>query len=253
MVKRSINWLFRSFTPYVVGMLLGMGFFILLLRFMDAPGGLLQSAPGLSDDMEWLAKFLKPLDHSEPELALPHPEEKVATEEIRFTSLDEKEVPIVQGREFAPATDAPSAVTTTQSLPSREETTEVTPSPTMISAVSNPSTPSPKPPTPRESRKEPANKQRNLKGTNAAVSPMNIRIETCGAPPTRPGPEHERYLACLWRRNCQIRLDNYQKMIYQGLKSCPEHTIHAQTCRNFYRSLQLQNPPQICDQTWLGR
>ncbi|MEO5328447.1 MAG: hypothetical protein H7829_09395 [Magnetococcus sp. THC-1_WYH] len=229
-MMRFLKWLFHSLTPYLVGVLLGIGFFILLARFIGSPGKLLQSAPDLSQHVAWLSGVMNG---------------KVAS--------DTSEVKVETVR-IAPKQGIPEDATVAQSHASSEisphqETTTPTP------AVSLPQPASPLPLSGQKYTPVQTHSSGDHRGdgVDATHGPTMIIIEECGLPPMRPGLDQERYMACQWRRNCQIRVDNYQKMIAQGLQGCPKNTTHAQMCRNFYRSLEMQNPPQACDgPPWYG-
>ncbi|HIJ85139.1 MAG TPA: hypothetical protein HPQ00_13180 [Magnetococcales bacterium] len=235
MIRRFLNWMFRSLAPYLVGVLLGVGFFVLLIRSMDGPGGLLQSAPGFAGHvgrfslgvMENISDLRGMLSSTDPAAEVLDAGGKTALDVVGGGKGLEW---VQDGMPVADSVSVPMPVV-------------VPPQAVMAKAESHPVAKETK--AIRDalpSADDPVRKEFKPRG----------KTEDCGFPPLRPGPDQERYMACQWRRNCQVRLENYQKMIDQGLRGCPENTTHAQMCRNFYRSMQLQNPPQVCDRPWPG-
>ncbi|MBF0110329.1 MAG: hypothetical protein HQL76_14255 [Magnetococcales bacterium] len=262
MIGRCIHWFFRSVTPYLVGMLLGIGFFVLLLRFVDAPNGPLQSLPRFSEETEWLSMMLKRFEHLDfpdavtaidPGIMQDNHQDRVSASPANEESSETlSEAPLLS--------PSPPAASATPSTPVA-----------MTGGLSGDTPPVPRrqnvtpslqdPPSGRSVREMAVAKasapvepdEQNTKGKPVFAPPANNARERCGSPPRWPGPDQERYLACIWRRNCLIRLENYQKMLEDGLKNCPQQSTHAPMCRNFYRSLQRQNPPQLCDTPpWSG-
>lgn len=233
MIIRFLRWLFRSFTPYLMGILLGIGFFVLLARFIGSPGKLLQSSPDLSQHIAWLSGAVVGDKHGNRD------QESGATGVIAPTS------PVAPNRvstENNKSGDIANT-TTTQSTSGSETLPHRPVAPPATAATGSLELSQPPP--------EKVGVKKSSGATNIPKPVVNI-IEECGPPPMRPGLDQERYMACQWRRNCQINVDNYQKMITQGLQGCPENTTHAQMCRDFYHSLERQNPPQACDGPWYG-
>ncbi|HAT50186.1 MAG: hypothetical protein HQL07_19190 [Nitrospirae bacterium] len=246
-MMRFLNWLFRSLTPYLVGILLGIGFFVLLARFIGAPGKLLQSTPDLSQHVAWLSGVMGGEMHGN------------GGGESGISRVKGETSPGVPGDVLPARGGGVADPSATVLVPNSGPETLSHPKVAVSVMALRPSQLASQPPS--EERRSPVRDHGSGGGVGveggghgaASVSNPVVKIEECGPPPMRPGLDQERYMVCQWRRNCQIRMDSYQKMIAQGLRGCPENTTHAQMCRNFYHSLQMQNPPQACDgPSWYG-
>ncbi|MBF0414445.1 MAG: hypothetical protein HQL79_01610 [Magnetococcales bacterium] len=258
MIKRLLYWIFHSVAPYFVGIGLGVAFFVMLIHYLDSHGTLLQSAPELAERLEqWtgsdttaekekLQSFhaipTTTLHKSEAEANIPNHSGQVAGKHHG------------NGNGEPGMNVASSSSTMGQRVPQHVDNTPTTKTQQASgrddSAVHTDAMPSLKEgPSPRSPATHPGANE----GRAAAANQAKTRIEECGPPPPPgPNPGYERHMACQWRRNCQIHLENYQRMIEEGLRACPTHTTHAPMCRNYYRSLQMQIPPQACDWPRLG-
>ncbi|MEO5364390.1 MAG: hypothetical protein H7838_12295 [Magnetococcus sp. DMHC-8] len=72
----------------------------------------------------------------------------------------------------------------------------------------------------------------------------------CGTPPTRPGRSMDQYLACQWRADCLSRLDRARGMIERDKRRCPTVGNDAQACLAYYHALELQYHPSLCGGGW---
>lgn len=244
MLIRLVRWFFRTVTPYVLGMLLGIGFFVALIRFLDAPGGLLQATPGIKRPVEYLTGVVGKMTN---------------TEETAEWTENSKIVGSGGDAIVPPSTGDGTSGTSgnTGDVVDRDDARK-----SLAAEVSNPSFSGDGQKKTVAHVKEPTNGKNSRPGMGSAGSfggipspptlPSRGKIEECGVPPDRPGVELERYASCQWRRNCLLRMDNFEKMIARGLKECPENTSHAQICRSYYHSLQMQVVPHACDYPWPG-
>ncbi|MBF0436100.1 MAG: hypothetical protein HQL77_12110 [Magnetococcales bacterium] len=265
MIKRFLYWIFHTVAPYFVGIGLGVAFFVMLIHYLDSHGTLLQSAPGLAERLEqWTGSEAA----AEKEKNQSH--QTIPTTTLH-TSAANAHIPghsgQVAGKHHGdgngePGTNvAPPSSPVGQRVPQHIDNAPTTKPQQALERDDTTMHPSSMPahregPSPRSPATNPGTNDARAAAANRAFPVANqakTRIEECGPPPLPgPNPDYERHMACQWRRNCQIHLENYQRMIEEGLRACPTHATHAPMCRNYYRSLQMQIPPQACDWPRLG-
>ncbi|MBF0140648.1 MAG: hypothetical protein HQL74_10255 [Magnetococcales bacterium] len=257
MIKRFLYWIFHSVAPYFVGISLGVAFFIMLIHYLDSHGTLLQSAPGLAERLEqWTGSDAA----AEKEKLQPYP--AIPTTTLHKSEADAN-IPVhsgqVAGKHHGDGNREPGMNVASSSsamgprVPQHVDNAPTTKSQQALERNDRAVYTSAKPTLQGEQSAPHSPPHPGANEGKAAANQAKTRIEECGPPPPPgPNPGYERHMACQWRRNCQIHLENYQRMIEEGLRACPTHTTHAPMCRNYYRSLQMQIPPQACDWPRLG-
>lgn len=232
MITRFFHWVFHTVAPYSVGIGLGVAFFFVIIHYLDSHGSLLQSAPGFTERSDPLAGTNVAAPKEKPQSPTP-PAPTLNKEETR---ANKPELSNPSTTEHAKILLQPT--TGTQQTLARDEWQPKAPA---------------KPPAPYPAAiQETSNRKATI---NKGVPPppgrpanqVKRKVEECP-----PGLSYEHQMACQWRRNCQIHLENYKKMIENGRNACPTHAMHAPMCRDYYRSLQMQIPPQACDQPRFG-
>ncbi|MEO5353762.1 MAG: hypothetical protein H7835_11210 [Magnetococcus sp. XQGC-1] len=266
-----LKWIFKHFTPYIAGMLIGVGFFFLLVY-------LLPMLPEVSLH-DWSTVAAK------KEVSLPLPAQSGA-------------VVAPPAAAVAPASPTGAGVTGGTS----EQSPKVTPTQPPLVASAPPVAPmppvasappvAPMPPVtsaPPPSQQAPRfaeagsvlseHPNRGAASADIVVTeqPLDSELERdpvemvvprqspakpsagkyqesarpdCGAPPMRPGRQMDQYLACQWRADCLNRLDRARRMIEQDKKRCPTVGGEAQSCLAYYHALEQQYHPSLCGGGW---
>lgn len=224
MVIGILKWIFKHFAPYVAGILVGVGFFFLLLYLLP----MLPDVPVL----DW------PMGPANKEVALPAPIRTTQTEAPAPATVSPS---VVGAKPVAPVTppdtrQASQVVKTAgpdrrveeESLSAAMATeqpieTELDSDPVEVPIAPPPSKPAAQ------------------KKTSAQEAKSD-----CGTPPMRPGRSMDQYLACQWRADCLNRLGRARSMIEQDKRRCPQGGAEAQSCLAYYRALEMQYHPSLC-------
>ncbi|MBF0285897.1 MAG: hypothetical protein HQL51_15720 [Magnetococcales bacterium] len=217
-----LTGLWRAVRPYAAGLLIGVVFSIALLDWVK------QAEP----DFPRLAPRAASNPGESPPVAKKSTPE-VATPEVASVPLPPKSgdasppVPAAAAKQspiLAPAPPADSAPRADPAPTAREPQVESPlPAPLPVEAHS-PTT-------------EPGKNQ------------VTVFDQTfCGPPPPQPGFGMNHYLACVWRNQCLMRANKALRMIEEGRSRCPGNGPNAQSCQNYYRSLESRYQPSMCSQ-----
>lgn len=226
MVIGLLKWIFKHFAPYVAGILVGVGFFFLLIRLLP----MLPDAPVLDWPMGDANKEVSlplPTETTQAVAPIPAPippSEAKAEERAPVVPPEARQVPpvadaVLPGRGVEVA-DMPAAMATEQPIGAELDSDPVE----KLSAAVPPA--------------KPVEQQKS--------SAQQVAQSDCGTPPMRPGRSMDQYLACQWRADCLNRLGRARSMIEQDKRRCPATGNEAQSCLAYYRSLEMQYHPSLC-------
>lgn len=235
MLIEMLKWISKHFVPYLIGVMVGIGFFFLLVRMLP----ILPEASILSWPMSFTSTPLTAVSNPQPE----KPKEVVAEQnstEINATPPIETETKVTQNAsnpEDLLSRDAHSGTEQGISIetehPSTESMTQTT--------EENKSLFTP----PKQS--QPVSDQPIPLSVHEAPTETHPKGNNCGTPPNQPGRAMDQYLACQWRNNCLNRLSRARKMIQRDKTLCPVSGINAQSCLAYYHSLENQYHPALCN------
>ncbi|MEO5339072.1 MAG: hypothetical protein H7837_00945 [Magnetococcus sp. MYC-9] len=243
MLTGFFKWILKHFMPYIAGVLVGVGFFFILVELLPMMSAL--------PEIPALDRFLSP---PKKEVSVPLP-----TEPATMTAI----TPPAPATPPAPRVVAPAVPERVVEVPPSEP---VVPSAPPVAVVSDqgvaPAAPNQgAPQTEMRASRQPQESAeldrdplemvpaRAASGKPAAVRPVRESAPTadCGMPPSRPGPRMDQYLACQWRADCLNRLARARGMIEQERRRCPSGGSDAQACLAYYRSLEQQYHPSLCN------
>lgn len=232
-----LKWIVKQFAPYVAGILIGVGFFFLLVYLLP----LLPEAPVL----DWS------LLTARKEVSVPVPPAQSGS--------------APEAGKAAGATDGvsrpPQGVAATQPTPPSQPTAPAQPMASAQPAPKFAEAGSVMSESPAQSdvvaTEQPLDSELERDPVEIAISsappakpaadkPQEGTWGDCGVPPARPGRLMDQYLACRWRADCLSRLDRARRMIEQDRKRCPTVGGEAQSCQAYYHSLEQQYHPSLC-------
>ncbi|MBF0455221.1 MAG: hypothetical protein HQL72_10455 [Magnetococcales bacterium] len=242
MVFQFFGWFFRTFTPYLLGVCIGVGFFFLLVKFVSGPQGLM-----------WETSLLS---QSESVTAAEHISEPV--EEGEALSTSPAAATSLLSQPVEPPTPPPetgkSSVMVSSFVNTHEEKTKQEP----VAPLSSKQEASPLH-IPRETLTEPPKKEQRPKAVvpsassqpkAAPASPSTTEYVNCGYPPRFSGPEMDRFLACQQRNACLSVQTRGKLMLEQQRNNCVMSGQDPVVCRDYYAanspyySLESCNRPQ---------
>ncbi|MBF0401636.1 MAG: hypothetical protein HQL90_12830 [Magnetococcales bacterium] len=282
MLIRLLKWILKQFAPYVAGILVGVGFFFMLIYFLpmlptvsvlDWPTGLAQKEVAL------------PVPTQVPQRVAPVSETVSPSATVDAAPAPAAAPSVAAPSVSAPSAAAPSAAAPSVAAPSVSAPSVAAPSVTMSAvgqgsqkAVSggggdpvltdqemgnmpaalateqpigaeldrDPVEMVPVTPTPPKTTAQESPAQRVVQN-----EPRPVAQNECGTAPMRPGPSMDQYLACQWRADCLNRLSRARQMIAQEKRGCPTVGNDAQSCLAYYHALEMQYHPSLCG-GWSG-
>ena len=232
MLIEILKWISKHFVPYLIGVLVGIGFFFLFVRMLP----ILPEASVFSWPSSFTSATVTSVFNPQPETPKNVATETNATQQATTeTEVTQKaadpEDPISQNVH----SDTEQKVSTpTETKPPAGESMIQT-------AEENKSLPA----TPKQSL--PVFDKPSQLSTHEVPAQTHPKEGSCGTPPDQPGRTMDQYLACQWRNNCLNRLSRARKMILRDKMLCPANGINAQSCLAYYHSLENQYHPALCN------
>ena len=238
------KWIFKHFTPYIAGILVGVGFFFLLVYLLP----LLPEVSVLDWSMVSAKKEVSLSLPTQPGSAVaPLPAAVPAGAAVTGGIAEQPQKPTATQSPPAPPQVATQSPQTPQQAPRFAEAGSALsempnrgPVPPDIIATEQPLD--------SELERDPVEMvvpRQSPAKPSAGKQQEDGRID-CGTPPMRPGRQMDQYLACQWRADCLSRLDRARRMIEQDKKRCPTVGVEAQSCQAYYRALEQQYHPSLC-------
>jgi hypothetical protein len=222
MFFRLFGWFFKTFTPYILGVLIGVGFFFLLLRFTAGPVGM--SWNGDNKTNNTTVEATKQTPTPVKDIAVPNSVivknsammdkiNSVAKSQAKFRAEYQAKKELKKA-----AVKKPSKTTTTNNL-----------------AVGKPDEIVVK------------TKQATTVAESSPENQVDITAKNCGAQPRYAGVERNRFVACQWRNNCLATRLNSLAMLTQGRKNCVMSGRNPVACRDYFDSMERRNSLESCN------
>ncbi len=272
MLHQLFGWLFRTFTPYLLGVCIGVGFFFLLIRFTSGPDSLVWNYAG--------AGFSKAQDANQDAVA------ETAPEPVKPTAAVET-APAVAEPAFAPVQSSPVAAIQPPPPAAQEPPQEVP----VISVAAKPEPPvapqqqvddgpvksafndayqahraqhgavTPPPVKPElfvDESVAVAEAERSVvaktpvESAPAPAAPKSDVQVNCGTAPRYPGPEMDRFMACQWRNNCLANRTRTLAMLAQGRNECVMSGRNPVQCRDYFAAIEKRTNLESCNNPQAG-
>lgn len=276
MIFQFFGWLFRTFTPYLIGVCIGIGFFFLLIRYISGPEGLVAvnkkfAAVEVLEVAKVNASSIENRSLPQPVVAVVPPVvenvvETVADPETNDlqdevdvvveavdTDVVEAEAPDIaedslQESVAAEYSDSTSSNDSDEDLQAPELSA---PSGDLMLEASTPA---------YEIDESVYSQNSNLlqdearpAATVATTSDEEQPVD-CGRPPRYPGPgpELNKFLACQWRNNCLASQAKAKAMLVHGRENCVMSGGNPVACRDYFDSLKGRYNPEVCSNPQAG-
>lgn len=237
-----IKWLLKSVGPYVVGILIGIGFAYLLVDLLSNPLSLPGQAVRSGKDAAAKETPAAPVQKPAPVAVSHTPASAPAPVKAEEPPPPPPPVPVAAPVEPAPvaAPMEPAPVVTSAPEPAPMEPAPVAEAPAPATEAAAPAAPWGHPPMMGHSP---------MAQPPMAQPPAEV-VAKCGQPPRTPGYAMSRYYACLWQQQCEARQSRALEMIRRSKEACPKSGANAQLCQNYYTSLEQQYQSGMCPQQW---
>ncbi|MBF0161835.1 MAG: hypothetical protein HQL88_06070 [Magnetococcales bacterium] len=267
MVSGLFKWTSRHFFPYVAGILVGVGFFFLLMDFLPN----LPAIPAF----DWPVAGQKSVSLPVPPQPKPTPLPPGGSEATGAPPVQPAPLPVdrVASVPAAPPARAQTTPVETGAGPVPPGAVVSLPhTPAAPNTLATPDTLATEQPLEPEWERDPVEMaasgakksqppaarpqlaQSQVAQPPAAQSIAGAgKLPECGTPPNRPGASMDQYLACQWRAECLDRLGRARRMIEQEQRGCPTVGVEAQACAAYYHALEQQYHPSLCNGWSNGR
>lgn len=246
-----LKWLLKSVGPYVVGILIGIGFAYLLVDLLSNP----LSLPGQAVQSQKSAVTKESAPASKPahaaESAKPAAPKPAAKAE-EPPPPPPAPVKVAEAAPPPPPAPAPAPVKAEEPAPAPMKIADVPPPAPAMEPAAASSEPAPateeaaSAPAPAAPWSQPAYGQ----PPQAMAQPPAEVVAKCGQQPRTPGYAMSRYYSCLWQQQCEARQARALEMIRRSKEACPKSGANAQLCQNYYASLEQQYQSGMCPQQW---
>ena len=285
MLTGILKWIFKHFAPYFFGIFVGVGFFFLLKHFLPMlPEMPLLDWPKWYIAQEVPpAPAEQPDEHASAGEAAHEVQNGDVAAEVRATDLQAASVPSSVGQSAvgpmdqstldqavhdagAPAQERPDAAHDPRATQSDRMATSSSGTPSEAMEEEGPREARPHVSTNLPSQIAPsapiagapiagapiagapvAKEERDARVEWQASERADSQKDSCGTAPGVPGMAMDRYLACQWRVNCLNRLSRARTLIEQDRQQCPTEGPNARSCVTYYRALEQQYHPAMCN------
>jgi hypothetical protein len=249
MIFRLFSWLFRTFTPYLLGVCIGVGFFFLLIKFASGPEGLV----GVNGTLIGIdtAKVAEIIPGKAKEIFLPELLQVQDSEPVAVAKPAEPVEPAVV------VAAAPAKISSPEppAAPQPEPIAEQSASPVEFEEVSEPVFAAEDP-----DDHSFAGYHGKDRSTDTAITLVeNIKTPStdfqpvqCGQSPRYPGPEMNKYMACQWRNNCLASRAQTKAMLAQGRKDCVMSGRNPIACRDYFDTIEQRTSLESCNRPHAG-
>jgi hypothetical protein len=251
MIFQFIGWLFRAFTPYLLGACIGVGFFFLLLQFASGPQGLVSA-------MAEKAGVTLPAEVDKTDVVT-HTQEAPPPLVEDAHSADVVQEPVnTQPTVMAPEVIVVSSLATSANPPAAASESLIatqTSSPILAQREESPVS--------RanldvaedvlvEERGKVASPVAQSKAPVSVAQVDNSQPQGCGVPPRGPGVEMSRFMACQWRNNCLAYLSQSRAMNHQARNRCVMSGRNPVICRDYFNAMEQRFNVSSCNRPQAG-
>ncbi|MBF0382011.1 MAG: hypothetical protein HQL69_13390 [Magnetococcales bacterium] len=224
MFFRLFGWFFKTFTPYILGVCIGVGFFFLLVRFTAGPVGMSWNGDNKADNKPVETVKQEPI--IDADIILPDS----ATVEDGTVVANINAVAESQAKYRAAYFAKKSVEKTERQKPDK--------TPSKVEATVG--------------KPDPIETDTNAKTVTKVASKIqnrqdDITPQNCGAPPSYPGVERNRFIACQWRNNCLASRLRAKSMFARGRSDCVMSGRNPVACRDYFDSMEKRNDPRACN------
>ncbi|MBF0194483.1 MAG: hypothetical protein HQL71_07975 [Magnetococcales bacterium] len=224
MFFRLIGWFFKTFTPYILGVLIGVGFFFLLIRFTSGPVG-----------MSWEGDEKTKSSAEKVVIQTPIPtEEKVIPKSVivKDSNMLDKINAVTQSQAKSRATYQAN-----KELKKTSKSISSTTSTNQILSYSEPD----------NLKTEVKTKQKTVVAKKNNAIKADLTPKNCGVQPMYQGVERNRFIACQWRNNCLASRLRAKAMFTQERNNCVLSGRNPFACKNYFDSMEKRYDPKDCN------
>jgi hypothetical protein len=224
MFFRLFGWFFKTFTPYILGVLIGVGFFFLLLRFTAGPVGM--SWEGDEKTSNDAVKVVKQAPIPTEEMVVP------SSLIVKDSAMMDKINSVAQSQ----------AKFRADYLANRELKKSTAQKASKIVAKPNLSIGEPD-----NIKIEAKTEKVTTVASSNIASKIDITPKHCGPQPLYQGVERNRFIACQWRNSCLASRLKSNAMFAQGRKNCVMSGRNPVACRDYFDSMEKRNSLESCN------